>query len=76
MNIDKLVSPQLRTALREHGWAKLAFAVVHERQGYPPSDTTLPSLIQALSIKIAVDHVNQALVRDGIKAYKELHDVE
>lgn len=76
MNIHKLVSPRLRSALREHGWAKLAFAVVHADHGYPPADATLPEVIKALSTKIAVDHVNHALVRDGIKAYKELHDVE
>ncbi len=76
MNIDKLVSPQLRAALREHGWAKMAFAVIHQRQGYPPADATLPAIIQAFSAKVAVDHVNHALVRDGIKAYKELHNVE
>lgn len=76
MNIHKLVSPQLRTALREHGWSKLAFAVVHAGHGYPPADSTLPKIVRALSTKIAVDHVNQALVRDGVKAYKELHNVE
>lgn len=76
MNIDKLVSPQLRTALREHGWAKLAFAVVHQNNGYPPADTSLPEIVKALAAKVAVDHVNQALVQDGIRAYKELHGVE
>lgn len=74
MNIDKLVSDRLRSALRTHGWAKLAFAVVHAKGGYPPSGTTLPEVVQALTAKIAVDQVNQSIVRDGIKAYKELHN--
>jgi len=73
MNINTLVSPRLRAALRTHGWSKLAFEVVHLQGGYPPSAPTLPEVVKALSVKIAVDHVNQGIVRDGIAAYKELH---
>lgn len=76
MNIDKLVSPQLRAALRTHGWAKLAFDVVYEKGGYPPAEPTLPAVVKALSMKLAVDRLNQALIHDGIAAYKELNNVE
>lgn len=73
MNINTLVSPRLRAALRTHGWAKLAFEVLHRNGGYPPAAPTLPEVVKALAVKVAVDHVNQGIVRDGISAYKELH---
>lgn len=73
MNIDKLISPSLRAALRTHGWSKLAFEVIHQNGGYPPSSATLPDVVKALSVKLAVDQVNQAIIRDGLAAYKELH---
>jgi hypothetical protein len=75
MNIDNLVSPRLRAALRTHGWAKLAFEVVYRRGGYPPAAPTLPEAVKALAMKIAVDHVNQSIIRDGITAYKELYNL-
>lgn len=74
MNIHNLVSPQLRAALRQHGWAKLAHAVLYKQGGFPPGDTSLREGARALCMKLAVDRVNQSIVRDGIAAYKELHN--
>lgn len=73
MMFDKFVSSNLRTALREHGWAKLAHQVLYAKGGFPPDDTTLQAGAKALCMKLAVDSVNRQTIRDGISALKELN---
>ena len=72
MMFEKFVSNNLRTALRDHGWAKLAHQVIYARGGFPPDDTTVQAGAQALCMKMAVDMVNQSTVLDGVQALKEL----
>ena len=72
MMFEQFVSPTLRAALREHGWAKVAHQVVYAKGGFPPRDFTIGAAAEALCMKIAVDRVNQHVVREGVEALKEL----
>lgn len=69
---EQFVSPTLRQALREHGWAKLAHQVIYAKGGFPPRDFTVKSAAEALCMKLAVDRVNQHTVREGVDAVREL----
>lgn len=69
---EKFVSDNLRVALREHGWAKLAHQVIYAKGGFPPDDTTIQAGGRALCMKLAVDMVNQKTIREGVVALKEL----
>jgi hypothetical protein len=72
MMFDQFVSPALRQALREHGWAKLAHQVIYAKGGFPPRDTSIGAAAEALCMKMAVDRVNQHTIREGVDALKEL----
>jgi hypothetical protein len=72
MMFDKFVSNNLRAALRDHGWAKLAHQVIYAKGGFPPEDTTVQSGAKALCMKLAVDMVNHRTIREGVVALKEL----
>lgn len=73
MIYEQFVSPQLRAALRDHGWAKLAHQVIYAQGGFPPDDTSIQSGARALCMKLAVDMVNQQTIFDGVRALKELN---
>lgn len=72
MMFEKFVSNNLRAALRDHGWAKLAHQVIYAKGGFPPGDTTIQAGAEALCMKLAVDMVNHQVIQDGVTALKEL----
>lgn len=66
MNIP--VSDKLRSALRTHGWWKLA-SQVKEAQGLaPPAEPTLTNAVEALAMKLAADRASNLLIRKGLDA--------
>ena len=69
---EQFVSDNLRAALRTHGWAKLAHAVMHASGEFPPDDTSVQAGGRALCMKLAVDMYNQHTIREGVQALKEL----
>lgn len=71
---EQFVSNNLRSALRTHGWAKLAHAVMHANGEFPPDDTTVNAGARALCMKLAVNMYNQHVIRDGITALQELRN--
>lgn len=74
LNPDNLLSPTLRAALREHGVAKLAQQVLIAKGEYVPDDLSWRGIGKAMGVKVAVNMINQAVIKDGLKAFSELHD--
>jgi hypothetical protein len=72
MMYEQFVSDNLRRALRTHGWAKLAHAVMHANGEFPPDDTTVQAGARALCMKLAVNMYNHHTIREGVTALKEL----
>lgn len=68
----RLLSPTLVHALRDGDFAKLSHDVLYLRGEYPPADDSLQEAGRAVCMKLAVNLVNQAVVKDGIAAYEEL----
>lgn len=70
-----LVSKNLRDTLRYDGYAKLAAQVMRDRHEYVGDITSLDGGIKSVSIKLAVNRMNQQAIWDGLASYRQLEGV-
>jgi hypothetical protein len=67
-----LVSKNLRDTLRYDGYAKLAAQIMRDQNEYVGDITDLMGGIKSVSVKIAVNRMNEQTIWDGLHAYQQL----
>jgi len=73
VNPSLLVSPTLRAALRTYGFSKLSALVLGAQGEYAPTDGSYEELAKCLGAKFASNHMNRAVILDGLTALEELN---
>lgn len=65
-----LISPALRASLRYEGYAKVSAQVMADAGEYPTDVSSLQGAIQSLSVKVAVNRVNERNITEGLDSLK------
>lgn len=68
--MNHLISNGLKSTLRHVGYAKLASQVMIDAGEYPADVSDPPSALQSLSMKVAVNRINERNITEGLDSLK------